>query len=473
MKKILPLILFASTAFQALAQSASKFTGTWQGSLNVGIELRLVFHIRDDGAGGFTSTADSPDQSAYGLKCDKTTVDGDKLSISMDELSAAYSGKLVNDSTIDGTFTQGGASIPLLLKKTEKIIERNRPQTPKPPFPYRSEEVEYFNKDKSLRFGATVTIPNGAGPFPAAVLITGSGPQNRDEEIMEHKIFAVIADHLTRKGFMVLRADDRGVGKSTGNFEDATTADFAADAASHVDYLLTLPETDKNKIGLIGHSEGGMIAPMVAAERKDIHFIVLLAGPGVPIMDLMTEQSAAVLQSSGVSAKALAQYKPLYRQLVSVVVSNKDTTTAFIITKDKMRKWANEQKPEILKELKLQEAEDQIGFAELIVRSASTKWFRYFFEFDPAPYLKKLQCRVLALNGDKDVQVLASQNLPGIEKALKKSKANSIEIRSLPGLNHLFQTCSTCTVQEYGQLEETISPVALDAISSWLEKNVK
>ncbi len=395
------------------------------------------------------------------------------LSISMDDLQASYSGKLVNDSTIDGTFTQGGASVPLLLKKTEKIIERKRPQTPKPPFPYRSEEVEYYNKDKSIRFGATVTIPNRAGPFPAVVLITGSGPQNRDEEIMEHKIFAVIADHLTRKGFIVLRADDRGVGKSTGNFEDATTADFAADAASHVDYLLTLPETDKNKIGLIGHSEGGMIAPMVAAGRKDIHFIVMLAGPGVPIIDLMTEQSAEIIKSSGVSEKALAQYKPLYRRLVSVATSNTDTTTALILAKDKIRKWANKQKPDILKELKLQEAEDQTGFAELIVRSVFTKWFRYFFEFDPAPYLKKLNCKVLALNGDKDIQVPAWQNLPGIEKALKKSKATAVEIRSLPGLNHLFQTCSTCTVQEYGQLEETISPVALEAISSWLEKNVK
>lgn len=472
LRKFSGLLLLAFTSLASFSQSSNKFVGTWQGSLNVGIELRIVFHIAEDGKGGFISTADSPDQSAYGLKCDATTIQDVQLSIEMADLNALFKGKLVNDSTIEGVFTQG-AEFPLLLKKTEKIIERNRPQTPKPPFPYTSEDVEYYNADKSLQYGATITIPEGKGPFPAAVLITGSGPQDRNEEIMGHKFFAVIADHLTRKGFIVLRVDDRGVGKSTGKFNEATSEDFAKDVNNSVDYLLSRPEVDKKKVGMIGHSEGGMIAPMVAAKRKNINFIILMAGPGVKIMELMAEQNEAIAKSNGVSEEALGEIKPLFRKIAKTVLESSDSLAATTNTSIAVENWIATRSKKVLEELHLATPEQRQEYITAMVRELQSPWLKYFINFNPAPYLEQLTCKVLAINGDKDIQVISSQNLPGIEASLKKSKSKEYAIKELPGLNHLFQSCKKCTINEYGELEETISPAALEAITNWLEKNVK
>ena len=228
------LIFLLLLPFQSIRGQADLFIGTWEGKLNIGIELRIVFHVKKQADGSLKSSADSPDQSAYGLKCDTTFHTGNELSIQMKDLGASFTGKLTDDSTIEGTFTQR-AELPLTLKKVEKVSVRKRPQTPKPPFPYKSEDVVYQNADKSLQYGATITIPDGAGPFPAAVLITGSGAQDRNETLVGHKPFAVIADHLTKNGFIILRVDDRGVGKSTGNFNKATSEDFARDVSNSVD----------------------------------------------------------------------------------------------------------------------------------------------------------------------------------------------------------------------------------------------
>ena len=466
------LAVVISCGFSSFAQSGNKLIGTWQGTLNVGIELRIVFHIAEDGKGGFTSTADSPDQSAYGLKCESTIIKDNDVTIEMTSLNASFTGKLINDSTIDGSFTQGG-EFPLLLKKTEKVTEKKRPQTPKPPFAYKSEDVEYNNADNSLAYGATITIPEGKGPFPAAVLITGSGPQDRDETIMEHKIFAVIADHLTKKGFIILRVDDRGVGKSTGQFSISTSEDFAKDVSSSVDYLLSRPEVDKKKIGLIGHSEGGMIAPMVATQRKDINFIVLLAGAGVKIIDLMAEQNEAIAKSGGVSEEALKEIKPLFKKVVTAIMETTDSSTAITNVTTITETWAAAKSSEILKELNFETAKQRKDYIIEMVKEFQSPWFRYFISFNPAQYIEKLHCKVLALNGDKDIQVISRQNLPGIETSLKKSRSKVYEVKELQGLNHLFQTCKKCTLNEYGELEETISPAALQVISDWLIKNIQ
>ncbi len=466
---LLSVLLFL---FIDAAAQQQKFTGTWQGTLNVGIELRIVFHIKEDGKGGFETTADSPDQSAFGMKCENTEVKDNEVIITMTSLNASYTGKLLNDSTMDGIFTQG-ADIPLQLKKTEKVEERKRPQTPRPPYPYRSEDVEYSNADKSLNYGATITIPPGNGPFPAVVLITGSGPQNRDEEIMGHKLFAVIADYLTQKGFIVLRVDDRGVGKSTGDFSKATSEDFANDASSSLDYLVSRPEVDKKKVGMIGHSEGGMIAPMVAVKRKDIDFIVLMAGPGVPIIDLMAEQNEAVARSSGVSDQSLAEIKPLFRQVVQSILNASDSISALMNTAIIVENWSAGKNNTVLEELKMATAEKRSEYVKAMVTGLQTPWFRYFLNFQPRQYLEQLNCKVLAVNGEKDIQVISKQNLPGIAAALKKSRSKNHEIKELPGLNHLFQSCKKCDVTEYGVLEETISPAVLELIGNWLEKNVK
>lgn len=463
------LLLVTGSSFS----QATKYKGTWQGTLEInGIELRIVFHINDTEKGGLLTTADSPDQSAYGMKCDTTIITGNAITIEMKSLGASYKGILQNDTTIEGTFAQR-VELPLVLKKTDKQVTINRPQTPKAPFPYKSEDLVYSNADKSLNYGATITIPEGNGPFPAAVLITGSGAQDRDETIMNHKLFAVLADHLTRKGYIVLRVDDRGIGKSTGIFSEATSEDFAKDVNSSVDYLLSRKEVNKNKIGLIGHSEGGMIAPMVAAARKDINYIVLLAGPGVKIIELMAAQNEAIARSSGMSDQALKEIKPLFTKVVTTIMESKDSSSAHTAVTYITENWAASTKKEILEEMDFDAVNKRKEYINEMVEQFQSPWFKYFIRFNPATYLEKLRCKVLAINGDKDVQVLSAQNLPGIKAALKKSKVKNYEIKEMPGMNHLFQTCLKCTVNEYGELEETIAPAALETICSWLDKNVK
>jgi len=465
-------ILLLLLPAQFVLGQPERVVGTWEGKLNVGIELRIVFHIKQQADGSLKSTADSPDQSAFGLKCDTTVLSGNELNIQMIDLGASFTGKMIDDSTIEGVFTQG-SDLPLTLKKVEKVSERKRPQTPKPPFTYKSEDVIYHNADKSLQYGATITIPEGKGPFPAAVLITGSGPQDRDETILGHKPFAIIADHLTRNGYIILRVDDRGVGKSTGDFGQSTSEDFAKDVSNSIDYLLTRPETDKKKLGMIGHSEGGMIAPMVAVARKDIDFIVLLAGPGVRITELMEEQNAAILRSMGISDSAVTEAKSLFRRIVNVIQSSADSLSALQQASVVMENWKATKSEAILSELGLADSNKRSEHVNQLVQQLHGTWFRYFINFNPRPYLEQLRCKVLALNGSKDIQVISSQNLPGIEAALKRSKAKAILVKELPGLNHLFQDCNKCTVDEYGQLEETFSPFALQEIINWMNKNVK
>ncbi|HUM65935.1 MAG TPA: CocE/NonD family hydrolase [Chitinophagaceae bacterium] len=462
----------------ARTQASQVFKGDWEGVINIsGTSLRIVFHITDNGQGGLVSTADSPDQSAFGIPCDSTSVNNQEILISMNALQASFSGKLVNDTTIDGEFRQGHAGFPVQLKKstvtTEKPVARERPQNPKAPFPYRSEDVFYDSKTAGVKLAATITIPEGKGPFPSILLISGSGPQNRDEELLGHKPFAVLADYLTRKGYIVLRVDDRGIGKSTGDFATATSADFASDANGGIDYLLTRPEVNKKKIGIMGHSEGGMIAPMIAASRKDIDFIVMMAGPGVKIIEMMAAQNAAVLRSAGISDAASTAYTDFYREVVKTILSSPDTAAAIESGRKVLQNWVSKTPDSLVAQLGISHANVQEQMISSMVQQISTPWFRYFFNHDPQPNLQKLRCKVLAINGSRDVQVVSQQNLSGIEQAFKKSKLKTYEIKELPGLNHLFQTCNKCTLQEYEELEETFSPVALDFIGNWLDKNVK
>lgn len=459
--------------FEGTAQSNYKFTGIWQGILDFGVEVRVMLHVSEDGKGRLVTTTDSPDQSVYGLKCDTTFLNNGSITIIKKNPGFSYTGRLLNDSTLEGTFTQT-TPIRFTLKKIETPSERMRPQTPRPPFPYKSEDVEYSNTDKTLTYGATITIPEGDGPFPAAVLITGSGPQNRDEEILGHKSFAVVADQLTKQGFIILRVDDRGTGKSTGIFTTSTSADFAKDVTTSLDYLLSRPEVNKKKTGLIGHSEGGMIAPMVASKRKDVDFLILLAGPGVKIIDLMAEQNAAIFRSVNISQRAIDTYIPLYKKMMASIAKAPDSSIALNEIKKYLEAWGFVTDTSVLKELNMPEREKYNLIAASLVQTAYTPWFKYFLSFDPAPYLKKIKKRkILALNGSKDIQVISKQNLSGIEVVLKKSKSKNYTIKEIEGLNHLFQTCIKCTLDEYGKLTETFSPAALEIMVAWLNKNVK
>jgi pimeloyl-ACP methyl ester carboxylesterase len=404
----------------------------------------------------------------------------------MKVLGGKYAGRLSEDKKqIAGTWYQGGASLPLNVSKTsDKVITREirRPQTPRPPFPYKSEDVEYNNADQSVHFGATFTVPlpdSGVNYFrapvyPTILLITGSGMQDRDETMMNHKPFAVIADYLTRQGFAVLRVDDRGMGKTRGNFSRATSADFAKDVEAGIDYLKTRNDVDSFNIGLLGHSEGGMIAPMVAAHRADVKFIVLLAGPGVKIAELMEDQSIDVAVSSGASKKKMEQFRPMYRELVNTILAETDTAIAIQKGIAVFTKWQNSKtKLVVTVTTGVDDEKSRDAYVRNLVKTFSTPWFNYFMKFNPAGYLTQLHCSVLALNGEKDIQVAAKPNLAAIKNALEKSGSTKYLTQEMPGLNHLFQHCKKCTVEEYGELEETIAPEALEVISQWIKETVR
>ena len=332
-------------------------------------------------------------------------------------------------------------------------VERTvRPQEPKKPYPYREEDVGYDNPAGNDRLAATLTIPNGKGPFPAVVLITGSGPQDRDETVFNHKPFLVLADYLTRKGIAVLRADDRGVGKSTGKFDGATTADFATDTEAGVAYLKTRPEIEAHRIGLIGHSEGGIIAPMIAARSRDVAFIVMMAGSSVPGDEILVAQVELLTEASGKSHEEAMKAGAEEEDILSLLKNNPDPAAFERAVHEKFA----------------QQLPGTRGLAT--VKALESPWLRYFVTYDPAVALRKVTCPVLALNGEKDLQVPPKQNLPAIRAALEAAGNKNFEIDEMPGLNHLFQDAKTGLPKEYGEIEETISPAALEKISGWILK---
>jgi fermentation-respiration switch protein FrsA (DUF1100 family) len=433
----------------------SDIDGAWMGSLDLGaIRLRVIFHIVNT-EDGLIATMDSPDQNQNGVPTTSTKRDGMSLKIEMKAIGGIFEGKIAPDlQSIDGTFTQLGSPHDLLLKrvKDKAELELKRPQNPVKPYPYHEEEVSYDNKLQNVTLAATLTIPPGKGPFPGVVLITGSGPQDRDESLLGHKPFLVLSDYLTRHGIVVLRADDRGIGKSTGNFSTATTADFATDTEAGIAYLKTRPEVDVHKIGLIGHSEGGVIAPMIAARNKDVAFIVMMAGTGVPGDQILVAQSEAIEIASGKTAEEAAKDGAKEREVLKLVETEKDTG---VLEKELKQKLTGEV------------AEAQIGMQ---IKQITSPWFRFFLTYDPASALRKVTCPVLALNGSLDTQVPPKLNLPAIRKALEEGGNKHFEVDELFGLNHLFQTAKTGAPAEYGEIEETISPAALAKISTWILK---
>ena len=470
------LILF-SAFLLGKADAQKNITGTWEGRLSAAsTSLRLVIHIKADKDGGYSALLDSPDQGAKDIPVSRIQMAGDSLYVEIATARATVSGILTSDSTFSGEWQQG-ASLPLELKKQSTVTPQAnllRPQTPTPPFPYQSLDVVYNNKDKSIRYGATVTKPKGKGPFPALLLLTGSGPQNRDEELFGHKPFAVIADYLTRRGYLVLRADDRGVGQTTGNREQATSEDFATDAVAGINYLRSLPDVDKGKIGLLGHSEGGMIAQIVAAQRNDIAFVIMLAAPGQQVIDLMTGQNKAILQSAGLPPATVKSYAALYKPLVSAIAFSNTDSAAFTAATRVVDAWLlNAPKETVMHTTGISDEESKKKFVRQFVSSAGSPWFRYFLRYKPDDYVRKMKARVLALNGDRDIQVLSGANLAALKTSLQKSRVKNFDVIELKGLNHLFQQCKTCTINEYAQLEETIAPQALATIGSWLAKHIK
>ena len=442
----------------------------WEGKLSVGagLSLRIVVHVGKTSEGKLTAKMDSPDQGARGLKVDTITLDKTTLSFEMKALLGRYEGKLNAEGTeAAGTWTQASNSLPLTLKKTDKATELRRPQTPKSPFPYRVVEVSYQNKTGGVTLAGTLTEPEGPGPFPALILISGSGAQDRDETIFEHKPFLVLADALTRRGVAVLRLDDRGVGGSTGSTSASTSDDFAGDVLAGIAFLKARSEIDRTRLGLMGHSEGGIIAPMVAARSPDVAFIVLMAGTGLPGEEILYLQGQAILKAMGADEKALKQQLDLQKRLFEVVKTEKDEKKAETTMRD-MVKAAIESLPEDQRKA-LGKADGLIAAQLKVVRSP---WFRYFLTYDPRPTLAKIHCPVLALIGEKDRQVPARENLSQIESTLKTAGNNRVTVKELPGLNHLFQKCKTGAPSEYAEIEQTLDPSALAVIADWISEQV-
>lgn len=437
--------------------------GSWLGTINAGsVGLRMVFNLKLNDKDSLIATADSPDQGAKNLPMGKVIINGEKFTIQAPFLLGEYNGTIKNDSTITGTWTQRGQSFPLDIKKLRTQFAVNRPQEPKGKLPYVSEDVVFRNRKFNINLAGTLTIPDGKGPFPAVIMITGSGAQDRDEALMGHKPFMVIADWLTRNGIAVLRYDDRGVGKSQGNYATATSADLATDAQAAFDYLVSDKKIKPKAIGLMGHSEGGLIAPIVAASNRKVAFIVSLAGPGVTGEEILYRQQADIGRLSGINEEQIAEARSINQKLYSVLKEEVDNK----IAEDKIIAVYTD----VLNKQNIPEEDKAkaVGQLKLTFGADSYPWFRYFILADPSTYWGKTKCPVLALNGEKDLQVAADVNLPAIEKALKSSGNKNVKTVSLPQLNHLFQHCETGLPSEYGQIEETFSAGALKIISDWI-----
>ncbi|MGB7394662.1 MAG: alpha/beta fold hydrolase, partial [Pricia sp.] len=390
------VVFLVSVLFSASA-IAQDITGPWYGKLEIpGSPLRLVLHIERTES-GYRSTLDSPDQGSTGIPVDTTTFENQKLDLFITALGLTYSGEL-SWGTFNGTFTQGGFSLPLELSREPiTAANLNRPQEPKAPFPYYSEEVQFPNEDANIRLAGTLTLPETSasgelGRFPVAVMITGSGPQNRDEELSGHKPFLVIADYLTRNGIGVLRFDDRGTEESTGDFKSATSADFATDVQSAVTYLQTREDIDENKIGLIGHSEGGIIAPMVAANNKDIGFVVLMAGIGVPGSELLATQGRLIGKAAGQSNVDVETSAVIRQRMIDMALESEDVPG---LRKDLITYLKSEAENEETRKL-VPAGVDVDQFIESQTNFMATDWMVYFLRYDPSEVLKNVACPVLA-----------------------------------------------------------------------------
>jgi pimeloyl-ACP methyl ester carboxylesterase len=340
-------------------------------------------------------------------------------------------------------------------------VPTRRPQEPRPSFPYTAQEATYQNG--GVRLAGTLTIPPGPGPFPAVLLITGSGPQDRDESSFGHQPFLVIADHLSRHGIAVLRVDDRGTGGSTGNVDSSTTADFAQDVLAGVRFLKSHPRIAGDRIGLLGHSEGGVVAPLAASQSPDVAFVILLGGTGVPGSEIVQIQSRLIARANGAGEEAVQRNQEALRRTFEVLRAEPDPAAREARLRD------------LGKDLLVTMSEDQVRTlggvgpaAEAVAKGMNTRWFRYFIDYDPRPALRKVKVPVLALNGSRDLQVTPDPNLPEIEKALKQGGNRDVTVRLLPGLNHQLQPAQTGSPAEYGVIETTIDPSVLDLVTGWI-----
>lgn len=462
-KLILPLIILISTS-SLLAQEK---TGKWGGKLNVnGTILVITFNVSEN-ENGYSTTMDIPELGAIDIPV-ITTINKSDFTFDVPMASILYEG-VYKDSSIAGTFIQNNQKFPLNL--TKQLIEEKtkaRPQEPIKPYPYISENVFFENQKAKITLAGTLTLPQNEGNFPVVILISGSGPQNRDEELMGHKPFLVLSDHLTKNGIAVLRFDDRGFGESTGDFSSATTADFATDVESAIAYLKSRKEIDKNNIGLIGHSEGGLIAPMVAAASKDVDFIVLMSGSGIRGDRLLLLQEELIEKALGRSDSEIKNLLHTNSGIFDIIVNpvnekNLEPQLRIFLENSFKGDFA----------VKTPDGMTNEEFIAVQIKLFTSPWVKYFLRYDPFETLKKVQCPVLAINGEKDLQVPPKENLEAIKYALQKGGNSMVTIREYKDLNHLFQESDTGSPMEYSVIEQTIAPVVLKDITEWIRAQIK
>ncbi len=448
----------------AVSEAEKAVIGIWNGTLKVpGLDLRLVFKIKETPEGTLTGTMDSIDQGAELIPVDSIQVAGGKVRFDIRAVNSYFEGVFDDQGKLIGKWHQNGMAFPLNLQLSTEAMKLKRPQEPKAPFPYNSEEVAFINSGADITLSGTLTFPKTKGLFPAAILISGSGPQDRDETVMGHKPFLVLSDYLTRSGIAVLRYDDRGTGKSQGEFSTATTQDFATDAEAAMAFLKTRKEIDPDRIGFIGHSEGGLIAPMLAVKHPETAFIVLMAGPGVTGEQILMLQSELIARAQKVDPGIIAIDRKIQSGLFELMKKQQAGAKSGSEIRQYLRKALAGLTQEQRESLSLSE---EALMAQ--VKRLNSPWFRFFLTYDPAPTLMRVECPVLAIIGDKDLQVPADQNLPAIEKALKSGGNRQFLVRKLRGLNHLFQRAETGAPTEYAKIEQTISPVALSTIGNWI-----
>jgi pimeloyl-ACP methyl ester carboxylesterase len=444
MLSVLLLFSFGSCSYQA------DITGKWYGSIDVGgFNMRIVFDIKQSGY-EYSATMQSPDQTKEEIPVTAVTCKNNAINIRIDNIDFLYKGTVGKDGIIRGSFTQMGQTHKLDLSHTE-IASIVRSQEPLPPFPYKAENVTFENREAGIRLAGTLTLPESPDNVTAVVLISGSGPQNRNEEIVGHKLFLVLADYLTRQGIAVLRFDDRGVEESQGDYSKATLADFATDVLAAVDYLKARKEINRDKIGLIGHSEGGCIAFMLASQKIPA-FIVTLAGVGVTGTELLAMQRKALFQASSIPDEYIDQFNAYMAEAQQVAIEAKSAY--------ELREGITKIFTGTLMEKQIEPAIQQLSSPEIVS----------FLQYDPAEYFKNIQCPVFALNGMRDLQVPSGENLSTILNEITANGNKNVRTKPYFNLNHLFQTAATGLPDEYGAIEETFNKEALNDISEWIKE---
>ena len=456
----LPLVFHrqtAGTAARKPSEAIFPVEGLWQGALEThGMRLRLQLHVSHDTEGQLVGALDSLDQQVSGLPAINMLLKEAAFRFEIPAVAGVFEGALnPAKNKLAGHWSQTGADEKIEFLRSDQPVEVRRPQTPAKPYPYREEEISFSNTAAGVTLAGTLSLPKGAGPFPAALLIAGSGPHDRDEALANHRPFLVLADHLTRQGFAVLRYDKRGIGKSTGSADKATTVDLAADAQAAVAYLKTRKEVAPAKIVLIGHSEGAMIAPLIASRTKDVAWVVLLAAPATIGEATLLNQSELIGRAADLTDAQLEASLNFDHAAYDLVRTEKDAAAL------------REKLHGLVKQSGLDAAMPPT-LLETQLRMMESPWFRFFLDYDPLPNLKILQVPVLALYGQKDLQVPVKPNLALLKQALQDAANKDADVRELPELNHLFQHAYSGTPAEYAAIEETFSPEALQIISDWL-----